>query len=132
MNMSLSTQKTKQIIDAAEAKALEMGVLISVCVVDENGVMKGFLKMDGAWFTTNDIALGKAKAAVGTRTSNADMADRAGRPVFQFQLVHSGFVFAQGGEPIFEDGACIGAVGISGAPGGPLDEEIARAALGAV
>ena len=123
--------KTQKIIDAAVAKARAMDALISVCVVDENGLMKGFLKMDGAWFTTNDIALGKARAAVGTRTSNADMADRAGRPVFQFQLVHSGFVFAQGGEPIFEDGSCIGAIDVSGAPGGPLDEEIARVALAA-
>ena len=129
--MPLSMTKTQKIIDAAVAKARAMDVLISVCVVDENGLMKGFLKMDGAWFTTNDIALGKARAAVGTRTSNADMADRAGRPVFQFQLVHSGFVFAQGGEPIFEDGSCIGAIGVSGAPGGPLDEEIARVALAA-
>lgn len=129
--MPLSMTKTQKIIDAAVAKARAMDVLISVCVVDENGLMKGFLKMDGAWFTTNDIALGKARAAVGTRTSNADMADRAGRPVFQFQLVHSGFVFAQGGEPIFADGSCIGAIGVSGAPGGPLDEEIARVALAA-
>lgn len=127
--MPLSADRTKQIIAAAEKKATEMGLAISVCVVDENGLMKGFLKMDGAWFTTNEIALGKAKAAVGTKRSNAETAERAGRPVFQYQLVHNGFVFAQGGEPLFEDGRCIGAVGISGAPGGPQDEEIARAAL---
>ncbi len=127
--MSLTTQKTKQIIDAAEAKSTAMGFPVSICVVDENGLMKGFLKMDGAWFTTNDIALGKAKAAAGTKSSTADSVERAGRPVFQYQLIHMGAIFAQGGEPIIEDGCCIGAVGVSGAPGGPLDEEIARAAL---
>jgi uncharacterized protein GlcG (DUF336 family) len=132
MHMALTTQQTKQIIDAAETKAQEMGLAVAVCVVDQNGLMKGFLKMDGAWFTTNDIALGKAKAAAGTKRSNADTADRAGRPVFQYQLVHMGAVFAQGGEPIFEGDACVGAVGISGAPGGPQDEEIARAALAAL
>ncbi len=130
--MSLTTKQTKQIMDAAEAKAQEMGFAISVCVVDENGLTKGFLKMDGAWFTTNDIALGKAKAAVGTKRSNSETADRAGRPVFQYQLIHMGAVFAQGGEPIMQDGACIGAVGVSGAPGGPQDEEIAQAALAGI
>ena len=127
--MPLTAERTKQIIAAAEKKATEMGLAISVCVVDENGLTKGFFKMDGAWFTTNEIALGKAKAAVGTKRSNAETAERAGRPVFQYQLVHNGFVFAQGGEPIFEGDRCIGAVGISGAPGGPQDEEIAKAAL---
>lgn len=127
--MSLTTEQTKKIMDAAVAKAEEMGFPISVCVVDQNGLMKGFLKMDGAWFTTNDIALGKAKAAAGTRQSNEVTAERSARPVFQYQLIHMGSVFAQGGEPIFEGDECIGAVGVSGAPGGPLDEEIARAAL---
>lgn len=130
--MSLTTVQTKKIMDAAVAKAEEMGFPISVCVVDQNGLMKGFLKMDGAWFTTNDIALGKAKAAAGTKRSNGDTADRAGRPVFQYQLVHMGAVFAQGGEPIFEGDACVGAVGVSGAPGGPQDEEIARACLAGI
>jgi uncharacterized protein GlcG (DUF336 family) len=130
--MSLTTQQTKQIIDQAVEKAQAMSLAISVCVVDENGLMKGFLKMDGAWFTTNDIALGKAKAAVGTKRSNGQMADRAGRPVFQYQLIHMGAVFAQGGEPIFEGDGCVGAVGVSGAPGGPQDEEIAQAALAGI
>lgn len=127
--MPLTAERTKQIIAAAEKKATEMGHAVAVCVVDENGQMKGFLKMDGAWFTTNEIALGKARAAAGTKRSNAETAERAGRPVFQYQLVHDGFVFAQGGEPIFEGGRCIGAVGISGGTAGPQDEEIAKAAI---
>jgi uncharacterized protein GlcG (DUF336 family) len=125
----LTTQRTQQIIDAAVRKATEMGHTIAVAVVDENGLLNGFLKMDGAWFTTNDIALGKARAAAGTKRSNAETAERAGRPVFQYQIIHNGFVYAQGGEPIFEGDRCIGAVGISGATAGPQDEEIARAAI---
>jgi len=132
MRMSLTTQQAKLIMDTAEAKEQEMVLAISVVAVSYKDQMKGFLKMDGAWFTTNDIALGKAKAAAGTKRSNADTADRAGRPVFQYQLVHIGAVFAQGGEPIFEGDACVGAVGVSGAPGGPQDEEIARAALAGI
>ena len=130
--MSLTTEQTKQITNQAEAKAQEMGLAISVCVVDENALMKGFLKMDGAWFTTNGIAQGKAKAAAGTKRSNGETADRAGRPVFQYQLIHMGAVFAQGGEPIFEGNACVGAVGVSGAPSGSEDEEIAHAALAGI
>ena len=129
--MPLTAEKTKRVIAAAEAKAAEMGLQISVAVVDTNGLMKGFLKMDGARFTTNDIALGKAKACAGTGRSNAETAERADRPVFQYQLIHYGSIFAQGGEPLFDGDEFIGAIGVSGAPGGPIDEEIAKAAVDA-
>jgi uncharacterized protein GlcG (DUF336 family) len=129
--MPLTTERTQRIIAGAVKKATDMKLPISVAVVDDNGLMKGFLKMDGAWFTTGEIAIGKALAAVSTRRSNAETAERAGRPVFQYQLIHKGFVFAQGGEPIMESGRCIGAIGVSGAPTGPEDEEIAKVALSA-
>lgn len=129
--MPLTAEKTKRVIAAAEAKATEMGHKISIAVVDSNGLMKGFLKMDEARFTTHDIARGKAMACAGTGLSNGDTAERAARPVFQYQLIHYGSIFAQGGEPLFDGDEFIGAIGVSGAPGGPIDEEIAKAAVDA-
>lgn len=129
--MPLTTMRTKNVIAAAEARASALGHQVAVCVVDVNGLIMGSLKMDGARFTTNDIALGKARACAGTGVSNAEMAERASRPVFQYQLIHQGFIFAQGGEPIFENDEFVGAVGVSGAPGGPSDEVIARFAASA-
>jgi uncharacterized protein GlcG (DUF336 family) len=37
--------------------------------------------------------------------------------------------YAQGGVTIMSGGTAIGAIGVSGAPGGQFDEECARAAL---
>ena len=87
------------------------------------------LAREGARFTTIGIGLGKALACAGTERPTVEMADRAGRPVFQYQMIHEGFVFAQGGVPITEDGEFVGACGISGASTGAIDEEIAYAAV---
>ncbi len=127
--MPITADRTKRILIAAEAKAAELGLNVTIAVVDDNGLTKGLLRMDGARFTTVDIAIGKARACAGTGKSNGETAERAGRPVFQFQAIHNGFLFAQGGEPIFEDGEFVGAVGVSGAPGGQIDEDVAKDAL---
>ena len=127
--MPVTAERTKRIMNAAEAKATQLGLNITICVVDDNGLTKGLLRMDGARFTTVDIAVGKARASAGTGRSNSETAERAGRPVFQFQAIHNGFLFAQGGEPIMENGEFVGAVGISGGTTGQLDEDIAKAGI---
>jgi len=127
--MLLTAETTKRILNAAEAKATALGLKVTICVVDENGLTKGLLRMDGARFTTIDIAVGKARACAGTGRSNGETAERAGRPVFQFQAMHNGFLFAQGGEPIMDREVVVGAVGISGGTNGQVDEDIAKAAL---
>ena len=127
--MLVTVETTKRILNAAEAKAADLGLKVTICVVDENGLTKGLLRMDGARFTTIDIAIGKARACAGTGKSNSETAERAGRPVFQFQAMHNGFLFAQGGEPIMDGDVVVGAVGISGGTTGQLDEDIAKAAL---
>ena len=127
--MPITAERAKRIMNAAEAKATELGLNVTICVVDENGLTKGLLRMDGARFTTVDVAIGKARACAGTGRSNSETAERAGRPVFQFQAIHNGFLFAQGGEPILEDGGFVGAVGISGGTTGQIDEDIAKHAL---
>ena len=129
--MPITAERAKRIMNAAEAKATELGLNVTICVVDENGLTKGLLRMDGARFTTVDVAIGKARACAGTGRSNGETAERAGRPVFQFQAIHSGFLFAQGGEPILEDDGFVGAVGISGGTTGQLDEDIAKEASSA-
>jgi uncharacterized protein GlcG (DUF336 family) len=77
------------------------------------------------------IATGVARASASTGRTNGEVAERAGHLVFQFRTILNGFLFAQGGEPIMEDGVCVGAVGISGGTTGQLDENIAKESLSA-
>ena len=129
--MALTTARGKKVLEQGVVKAGAMGLSVTVAVVDANGMQRGLLSMEGARFTTIGIGVGKALACAGVQRPTVDMAERAGRPVFQYQLIHYGSIFAQGGEPLFDGDEFIGAIGVSGAPGGPIDEEIAKAAVDA-
>ena len=128
--MALTAARVLEILAKAEAKSREMGLRTTTAVVDENGLLFGFLRMEGARFTTVDIAQGKAKGCAAGRLPTGELAERASRPVYEYQMMRSGALFAQGAVPILEDGEFIGACGVSGAPGGEQDEVIAYAAIG--
>src|SRR6476469_6868906 len=51
-------------LDAAEAKAREMGAPMVIAVVDESGVLKAFSRMDGAPLLSVEVAQDKAYTAV--------------------------------------------------------------------
>ena len=104
-------------------------MLTTTAVVDENGLLQGLLRMEGARFTTVEIAQGKARGCAGARRPTVEMAERAQRPVFMYQAIHQGFIFAQGGVPIMDGDAFVGAVGVSGATDPNDDEAIAYAGL---
>ena len=127
--MALTTARVKKVLEQGVVKAGAMGLGVTVAVVDANGMQRGLLSMEGARFTTIGIGVGKALACAGVQRPTVDMVERAGRPVFQYQMIHEGFVFAQGGVPIMEGGEFVGACGISGGTNGEQDEEIAYAAV---
>ena len=128
--MPISEDRVLAILERARAKSAELGVLTTTAVVDENGLLQGLLRMEGARFTTVEIAQGKAKACAGVRRPTVEVAERASRPVFMHQLVHQGFIFAQGGVPLLDGEEFAGAVGVSGATDPNDDEAIAYAAAG--
>jgi uncharacterized protein GlcG (DUF336 family) len=124
--MPLTHARIQTLMARAIEKAEQMDLRITVAVVDADGRRRGLVSMDGARFTTHDIAWGKALACAGVQLPTSQTAERSGRPVFMYQMIHNGFVFAQGGVPITDpDGTFVGALAISGGPGGPVDEEIA-------
>ena len=57
---SVSAEAARAMLVAAEAKAREIGVSISIHIVDESGVMKAFSRMDYAPLVTVDAARKKA------------------------------------------------------------------------
>lgn len=60
---TISAEWAGQMIDAAVTRAQSMSVSVTVVVVDESGVLKGMLRMDGAPLVSVQTAVSKAYAA---------------------------------------------------------------------
>jgi uncharacterized protein GlcG (DUF336 family) len=109
------------------------GYQVGVAVVDRGGVMQVFLRDRFAGPHTVDTAMGKAWTAVSFRTATSDLADmtQAGQPQSGVRQV-PGALMIGGGVVIESQGEVVGAIGVSGAPGGDLDESCAQAGIEAV
>jgi len=108
-------------------------------VVDLDGVRQAMLRGDGAPVHSIDNAYYKAYSAASitlgrsegsTKEVAARMAKAAPSTVPQTPLPN--VTYAVGGVTIKANGAAIGAIGVSGAPGGNFDEECAMSALAKV
>ena len=123
---------------AAFAKAAEIGVLESVCIVDAGGHPIVLERMDGARITGPQIAWNKAFTAAGHKRSthlfNAPPNGPAlpGNEAFGIQLSFEGkFAIFVGGYPIVVEGEVVGGVGLSGG-NGEQDTKCGMAALQAL
>jgi uncharacterized protein GlcG (DUF336 family) len=129
--MTIELREAKTLLEAAEAKAAELGIKVATAVVDAHGDLLALSRMDGSRTFTPQVATGKAKvSALFQRPSDA-FGEAAGSAVMGFinELNAKQLVFLQGGLPIERDGATVGAIGVSGGLAAQ-DEEVARAALG--
>ena len=61
---SISSELAKKMVDAAVAKARELGVSENVAILDDGGNLKAFSRMDGASVPTIEIAQNKAYTAL--------------------------------------------------------------------
>ncbi len=122
---TLTLSDAERIIVGAMAKMNEMGVKLSISVVDGRGDLIALARADGASWRTPYISQGKAVASATWGLSSADMAARAGEPIFQAFIAMQGgrFIPGQGALPVYKDGELVGAVGGSG--GTPQEDEIA-------
>lgn len=104
------------------------GYNVSAVVVDKHGNIRSAMRDDHAAKFTLEIAERKANLAIMSGTATG--AFRTARPDIQQELNHiEGLIVMQGGLTISSGGIIIGAVGVSGAPGGDKDEACAAAAL---
>ena len=74
---SISIAGANLLVTVALAKAAEIGVPMSVAVVDESGILKAFSRMDGAGVATVDIVQNKAYTAAAFRSSTQALAQRS-------------------------------------------------------
>jgi uncharacterized protein GlcG (DUF336 family) len=130
-SIKLTLEGAKIILAASENKAKEIGVPMSIAIVDEGCNLIAFEKMDGAKITSIDIATNKAFTAAGSRKGTHEYAEVAspGKPAFGIHVSNQGrFTIFGGGLPILIKGEVVGGVGCSSGTA-EQDREVAQAGL---
>jgi len=124
----LTLEVAQAIAQEAMAKCHANGYRVSVSVVDHTNVLKAFLRDDGATLATAESVRMKGNSVMNYgRPSGPPPNLPAGAPVPSPTI--AGTSNAQGGVPIKVDDRIIGAVSVSGAPGGDKDAACANFAL---
>jgi uncharacterized protein GlcG (DUF336 family) len=128
----VSADVAQAIVDAAMRKAQELGVRISVAVVDDGGNLKAFMRMDGAEIAGPILAQDKAFTAVAVRCATHELAEftQPGQPLFGLNVGAGGrLVIYGGGVPLVSGGVVVGGVGVSGCA--DVADDVACATAGA-
>jgi uncharacterized protein GlcG (DUF336 family) len=130
--MKLTLEKASIIVDRTLAKARESKFRpMCVAVLDDGGHLKALKREDGASILRPEIAIGKAWGAIGMGESSRQLGERLkDRPSFLGALSDMSrgkVVPVAGGVLVLQDGAIIGAVGVTG---GTSDEDEACAIEG--
>jgi uncharacterized protein GlcG (DUF336 family) len=129
----LTPETALKAAQAALKKCRDSGYQATVAVVDRMGVTQVLLRDRFAGPHTTDMAAAKAWTAVSFRASTAELAEatQPGRPQSGVRN-RPGVAAVAGGLMIEAGGSLLGAIGVSGAPGGKEDEMCAAAGLAAI
>ena len=129
----LSPETALKAAQAALKSCRDRGFQAAVAVVDRMGVVQVLLRDRFAGPHTPDMAAAKAYTAASFRTNTTELAEasQAGRPASGIR--HRPGVAAVGGGMMIEaGGSLLGAIGVSGAPGGREDDACAAAGIAAI
>lgn len=133
----LSLAQAQAVLEAATAKAQEIGSPSSIAVVDEGRELLAFARMDDALLASAEISQAKAYTARSLNAATRDVAGlvQPGGPLFGLETAHLAagrtLVGFGGGVPLTSGDAVVGAVGVAG--GSPdQDHEVAVAGAAAI
>ena len=129
----LTPETALKAAQAALAKCRASGYQVTVAVVDRVGVVQVVLRDRFAGPHSVDMASAKAYTAVSFRTNTSALAEatQPGRP--QSGIRNRPGVAAVGGGLLIEaGGSLLGAIGVSGSPGGREDDACAEAGIAAI
>jgi len=114
---SIGLERAKQVMAAAEAEGKKRNWKMNIAVVDTNGELVHFSRMEGAQIASGSISIGKARTAARFRRESRVFynAYETGHPYVA--TLDPTLVASPGGFPLVEGGKLIGAVGCSGGTG---------------
>src|SRR3984893_11331651 len=129
----LTMDKAQLIIEAAIETAKKIRQPMNIAIVDAGANLMAFVRMNGAWLGSVDIAINKAFTAKAFDISTLELG-RNSQPGDQFFGIHvsnhSRVMIFAGGIPIKMNGQIVGAVGVS-VGSGEQDQAVAEAAVSA-
>ena len=131
---TLTLEGARVALAAAEQRAKEIGVPMNIAIVDHATHLLNFARMEGAKFTSINIAIDKAFTAAGHKVPTSVYKENVwpGGPAYGINHTNGGrFNTIGGGLPIVLDGVVVGAIGCStGTP--TQDEDVSMAGKKAI
>ena len=125
---SIGMELARDIASEAVMACRKKGYHVAAVVVDRHAIMRAALRDDIASRFTLEIAERKANMTVMAWTDSGRF--KKARSDIRPELNHiNGLIVMTGGTKIVAGGFNLGAVGVSGAPGGEKDEACAKQAL---
>nr|WP_245333055.1 heme-binding protein [Halarchaeum solikamskense] len=107
----------KELIDAAEEAAEEIGVSMVITVANPAGNLVAQHRMDDAWLASVSISRNKAYTAAALQMPTHELADptQPGESLWGLQTTDENrLVVFGGGYPLEVDGEIVGTIGVSG------------------
>ncbi|NCF81156.1 MAG: heme-binding protein [Proteobacteria bacterium] len=130
-NMTLKT--AMRAAQAAIKSCQDGGYQVAVAVVDRGGNTQVMLRDRFAGPHTPETARRKAWTAVSFRTNTSELGEQTQAGKAQSAMRHVPGALALGGGLVIDAaGSLVGAIGVSGAPGGSLDDDCAQAGIDAI
>jgi uncharacterized protein GlcG (DUF336 family) len=130
---SISPDLAIEIAQASLKKCRDDGLQVAIVVMDRFGQPLVLLRDRFAGLPAASTASAKALTSLSFRLSTADFVTAIQGKQLSPELGRMpNIVMLAGGVPIESGGSLVGAIGVSGAPGGDKDEACARAGLDAV
>lgn len=114
---SITLAKAQQAVAAAEAEAKKHDWKMAIAVVDPNGDLVYFVKMDSTQIASTLISQGKARTATRFRRPTMDLFKAMESGHNYVHTLDPTLVASGGGIPLVEGGKIIGAIGCSGGTG---------------
>jgi uncharacterized protein GlcG (DUF336 family) len=130
----ITLEQAQAAVAAAVAKAQQIGVKMNIAVVDAGANLKAFVRMDGAWLGSIDVAMRKARTAryFDMPTGELGKLTQPGGSLYSIEHSNGGLITFPGGVPIKDRaGQVIGAIGVSGSTV-ENDHRVAEAGAAAV
>jgi len=126
----ITLEAAKTMMAAGEAEARKNGWTVAIAIVDANGSLIMFQKLDETQHGSVAVSQGKARTAANFKRPTKALEEMivGGKTAF---LAVDGVVPLQGGVPVVVEGKVIGAIGVSGVTS-VQDEQVALAALAAL
>jgi glc operon protein GlcG len=127
----ISIDRAQGLIQTAAAEAKKRNWALNIAVVDPNGDLIAFHRMDGAQLASIEISQHKARVAARYRRPTLAFENGVQKFGFNYLLTLDNVIASRGGFPLVEGSKIIGAIGCSGGTGSQ-DEAVCQAAASTI